>query len=135
MKQPVQVLIADDRTQARDGLRSLLSTTPQVKVIGEARNGQEAVHLVEELQPDVVLMDAKMPEMDGIEATRLIKQQWPGVKVIVLTMHLAYRSSGLAAGADVFLIKGCPVEDLLEAILGTKERTSMLNKKHLRDIR
>ena len=74
-RQPVQVLIADDRAQARVGLRSLLSTASQVKVIGEARNGQEAVHLVEELQPDVVLMDAKMPKMDGLEATRLIKQQ------------------------------------------------------------
>jgi DNA-binding NarL/FixJ family response regulator len=121
-QQPVQVLIADDRAQARDGLRSLLSTAPQVKVIGEARNGQEAVHLVEKLQPDVVLMDANMPEMDGLEATRLIKQQWPGVKVIMLTMHRAYWSSGLAAGADVFLMKGCPVEDLLEAILADEDK-------------
>jgi DNA-binding NarL/FixJ family response regulator len=122
MKQPVQVLIADDRSQARDGLRSLLSTAPQVNVIGEASNGQEAVRLVEKLQPDVVLMDAKMPEMDGLEATRLIKQRWPGVKVIMLTMHLAYRSNGLAAGADVFLMKGCLVKDLLEAILADEDK-------------
>ena len=116
MEQPVRVLIADDRAQARDGLRALLSTAPQVAVIGEAANGQEAVHLVEQLRPDVVLMDARMPEMDGLEATRLIKERWPEVKVVVLTMHRAYWASALAAGADVFLIKGCPVEDLLEAI-------------------
>jgi DNA-binding NarL/FixJ family response regulator len=122
MEQPVQVLIADDRTQARDGLRSLLSTAPQVKVIGEAKNGQEAVCLVEALQPDIVLMDVKMPVMDGLDATRLIKQQWPGVKVIMLTMHPAYRSSGLAAGADVFLMKGCPAKDLLEAILADEDK-------------
>ena len=116
MEQPVRVLIADDRAQARDGLRTLLSTESQVAVIGEAANGQEAVHLVEELQPDVVLMDAKMPVMDGLEATRRVKERWPEIKVVVLTMHRAYWASALAAGADVFLIKGCPVEDLLEAI-------------------
>ena len=116
MEQPVRVLIADDRAQARDGLRALLSTAPQVAVIGEAANGHEAVHLVEQLRPDVVLMDAKMPEMDGLEATRLIKGRWPEVRIVMLTMHRAYWASALAAGADVFLIKGCPVEDLLEAI-------------------
>jgi DNA-binding NarL/FixJ family response regulator len=90
----------------------------RVEVVGEADNGRQAVQLVEQCQPDVVLMDALMPGMDGLEATRLIKDKWPEVKVVVLTMYARYRSQALAAGADAFLVKGCPDEELLEAIVG-----------------
>jgi DNA-binding NarL/FixJ family response regulator len=89
-----------------------------VEVVGEAGDGQEAVRLVEGLCPNVVLMDVKMPVMDGLEAARLIKGRWPEVKVIVLTVHASYRARALAAGADAFLVKGCPAEELLAAILG-----------------
>jgi DNA-binding NarL/FixJ family response regulator len=75
------------------------------------------VRLLGERRPDVVLMDARMPVMDGLEATRVIKDKWPEVKIIVLTMYPAYRAQALAAGADACLIKGCPPEDLLKAIL------------------
>jgi DNA-binding NarL/FixJ family response regulator len=75
------------------------------------------VQLVEECRPDVVLMDARMPVMDGLEATRLIKDRWPGVKVVVLTMYASYRADALAAGADAFLVKGCPAGERLGAIL------------------
>jgi DNA-binding NarL/FixJ family response regulator len=117
MEQCMRVLIADDRPRSRDGLRALLTTCPGVKVAAEATDGQEAVRLVEECQPHVVLMDARMPTMDGLEATRLIKDRWPQVKVVVLTMYVSYRANALAAGADAFLVKGCPPEELLEAIL------------------
>jgi DNA-binding NarL/FixJ family response regulator len=112
-----KVLIVDDRTQAREGLKALLATAPAVQVAGEAADGREAMHLIEKQRPDVVLMDASMPVMDGLEATRLVKAQWPEVRVIVLTLHAALRAEALAAGADAFLVKGCPAGDLLAAIL------------------
>jgi DNA-binding NarL/FixJ family response regulator len=98
-------------------LQALLATSPEVKVVGEAADGQEAVRLAADRQPDVILMDIQMPVMDGLEATRRIKSHWPEVKVIVLTMYETYRADALAAGVDAFLIKGCPAEQLLGAIL------------------
>jgi DNA-binding NarL/FixJ family response regulator len=111
------VLIVDDRSQTREGLKALLATDPAVQVVGEAAHGKEAIDLLEEYRPDVVLMDASMPVMDGLEATRLVKAQWPQIRVIVLTIHTALRAEALAAGADVFLVKGCPAGELLAAIM------------------
>jgi DNA-binding NarL/FixJ family response regulator len=113
----IRLLIADDAPRSRHGLRALLATWPEVEVIGEAADGREAMRLLGEYQPDVVLMDARMPVMDGLEATRLIKSKWPEIRVVVLTMYPAFRTQALAAGADAFLVKGCPPEELLEAIL------------------
>ena len=116
-KQPIRVLIADDHPRSRTGLHALLATSPLVKVVGEAADGQEAVRLVESCQPDVILMDAQMPVMDGLEASRRIKLQWPQARIIMLTVYNAHRAEATAAGVDVFLSKGCPVETLLSAIL------------------
>ena len=111
-----RVLIADDRPRSRSGLRAVLALRPDIEIVGEAADGQEALRMVEEYRPDVVLMDARMPVMDGVEATRQIKDRWPEVKVIVLTIHASYRADALAAGADAFLIKGCAPADLLRTI-------------------
>ncbi len=116
MNQHIRVLIADDRLSSRNGLRALLATEIKIKIVGEAADGQEAVQMVAECQPDVVLIDVRMPEINGLEATRIIKENWPDVKVIVLTMYPSYQGEALAAGADAFLIKGCSAEDLLQAI-------------------
>jgi DNA-binding NarL/FixJ family response regulator len=116
MAQPTRVLIADDSARARDGLRALLATWPEITVVGEAANGQDAVQQVAERQPDVVLMDLHMPVLDGVQATQLIKQQWPAITVVVLTMYAVEQSAALAAGADAFLIKGSAPERLLSAI-------------------
>jgi YesN/AraC family two-component response regulator len=116
-----RVIIADDRHQARDGLKALLAISTEIAVVAEAANGWEAVQLVEEYRPDVVLMDVQMPVMDGVKATRIVKQRWPECRVIVLTAYTTFRSSALEAGADVFLIKGCPSGELLDAILEKKE--------------
>jgi DNA-binding NarL/FixJ family response regulator len=117
MERQVKVLIADDRPTTRQGLRALLALLPQVEVIGEAANGGESVGLVAEHRPDVVLMDMQMPVMDGLEATRRIKKQWPEVKVIALTMYARYQAEALAAGADTFLLKDGAADTLLGAIL------------------
>ena len=117
MSQKIRVLIADDQRSARQGLKALLAFAPQIEVIGEASNGQEAVELVAEKGPDVVLMDAQMPEIDGLEATRLIKNRWPQVKVMMLTMFPSRRPEALAVGADRFLLKGGTAESLQDAIL------------------
>ena len=116
-----RVLIADDRPRSRNGLKALLALRSEIQVVGEAANGREAVRLVEELRPDVVLMDAKMPGMDGPEATRIIKERWPKVKIIVLTMYPEYQAHALAAGVDAFLVKGGPAEDLVKAILDQQQ--------------
>jgi DNA-binding NarL/FixJ family response regulator len=127
MKQHIRLLIADDSHRSRGGLHALLATLrteehqgearPEVEVVAEAADGREAVRMVEQFRPDVVLMDARMPAMDGLEATRLIKNKWPEVKLVMLTVYRAFRTEALAAGADAFLVKGCPPEHLLEAIL------------------
>jgi DNA-binding NarL/FixJ family response regulator len=116
-----RVLIADDRPHSRRGLRAVLNLRPEVVVVGEATDGQEAVRLAEALRPDVILMDAKMPRMDGVEATRLIKERWPEIRVVLLTVHAGYRADALASGTDTFLIKGCTGEELVAAVLHRAE--------------
>jgi len=117
MNKPIRIVIADDHPRSRHGLRALLATTPTVNVVGEAADGQEAIHMVETYQPDVVLMDAYMPVMDGLEASRQIKNRWPQIRIIMLTMYNGRQTEAAAAGVDVFLAKGCPVENLWSTLL------------------
>ena len=117
MEQHIRVLIADDSLSSRNGLKALLATQSGIEIVAEAVDGREAIELVEKCQPDVVLVDVRMPVMDGLEATRIIKDRWPEVKIIVLTMYSSHQAEALAAGADAFLVKGCAAEDLLQAIL------------------
>jgi YesN/AraC family two-component response regulator len=124
MTKEITVLIVDDEQSVREGTRALLGAAPGIDANREARNGQEAVQLVAEEQPDVVLMDVRMPVMDGLNATRRIKESWPQVKVIVLTMYPSHRQNALEAGADHFLLKGRMgdlLEDTIWAVAGEKD--------------
>ncbi|HIK06964.1 MAG TPA: response regulator transcription factor [Trichormus sp. M33_DOE_039] len=119
----IRVLIAEDQEIVRRGLKTLLTTKPDLQVVGEAENGQRAIQLIESLQaqflpPDVVLMDIRMPVMDGVEATRLICQQFPGTKILILTTFddAKYVSEALRFGAKGYLLKDTPAEELAEAI-------------------
>ena len=141
----IRVLIADDQPRARRSLNALLTAmrwgTPAqavqpapnghfaVEIIGEAEDGPQTVDQVWALQPDVVLMDLLMhtvsgadtvsapePRLDGLATIRMIKRQWPAVRIVVLTMFATDRASVLAAGADAFLLKGCPTIELLDAM-------------------
>lgn len=116
MAQATRVLIADDSVRARTGLSALLTMWQEIKIVGEAANGQDAVRLVADCQPDIVLMDLHMPVLDGVQATTIIKRQWPAVIVVVLTMYAVDQSAALAAGADAFLLKGGAPERLLSAL-------------------
>ena len=116
-KQPIRVLIADDCDSTRLALRAVLSFDPGIEVIGEAANGLEAVQMAAEVQPDVLVIDGKMPIMDGIEATRLIKSQWPEIKVILLTMCPTYQAGAQVAGVDACLLKdGRSIDELVDTI-------------------
>jgi two-component system, NarL family, response regulator NreC len=118
MSDRIRVLIADDHTIVRSGLRLLLQAEPDIDVVGEALEGGEALALVEKHQPDVVLMDIAMPGIDGMEATRQIKARWPQVQVLVLTMHRSdeYFFEMLKAGASGYILKGAETSDLIHAV-------------------
>jgi DNA-binding NarL/FixJ family response regulator len=116
MVEPIRVLIVDDQPRARKSVRALLSTWQRGGEIHEAGNGREAVRLVEEFRPHLVLLDVRMPGMDGIEATRQIKARWPQVKVVVLSMYVENQNEALAAGADAFVGKGEAADRLLDLL-------------------
>ena len=114
----IRVLIADDHLIVREGLRALLEAQPDIEVVGEARDGDEAVSKTNEIQPDIVLMDITMPHMNGLEATRIIKEHNPNVKILVLTMHESdeYFFKMLDAGASGYFVKGGSSGELISAI-------------------
>lgn len=114
----ISVLIADDHTIVRSGVRLLLEAESDIRVVGEALNGREALELAESLQPDVVLMDISMPEMDGLEATKQLKTRFPHINVLVLTMHRSddYFFEMLKAGASGYILKGAKTSELINAV-------------------
>ncbi|RMF42123.1 MAG: DNA-binding response regulator [Anaerolineae bacterium] len=115
----VRVMLVDDHDVVRAGLKTFLETNPDILVVGEAANGSEALERIGEARPDVVVMDITMPEMDGLEATRRIKAQYPYCEVLALTVHddQQYFFEMLAAGASGYLTKSAASDDLVDAIL------------------
>ena len=115
---PIRVMLVDDHGMVRRGLMTYLKNETDLQVVGEARDGREAVRLCEQFQPDVILMDLVMPELDGIAATRLIRKQWPHVQVIALTSfgEKELVQNALQAGAISYLLKNVSGSDLAAAI-------------------
>jgi two-component system response regulator NreC len=127
----VRILLADDHSLLREGLRLLLERQPEFAVVGEAGDGREAVRLAEELKPDVVVMDIAMPELNGIEATLRIVNGLPRTSVLILSMHHdeSYVARALKAGARGYLLKDSLKADLLNAVQAVTEGRSFFSPK------
>ena len=118
MSDLIRVLIGDDHTIVRSGVRLLLEAEMDIEVVGEAGNGNEVIALTESLQPDVIIMDIAMPVMDGLEATRRVKANWSHINILVLTMHRTdeYFFEMLKAGASGYVLKGAETSELINAV-------------------
>jgi DNA-binding NarL/FixJ family response regulator len=125
----IRILLADDHTILRDGIRALLADEPDMVVVGEAEDGHTAVKLAGELEPDIVLMDIAMPLLNGLEATRQIKHNRPQIKLLILTMHddEEYIRQVLAAGALGYVLKYAAANELLGAIRAVHQGEAVLS--------
>jgi DNA-binding NarL/FixJ family response regulator len=125
---PARLLIADDHDLVREGLRAVLSGEEDLEVVGEATDGQEALQMCRSLKPDLVLMDVRMPKSDGLEATRAIKEEMPGVSVVMVTMHENpdYLLEAIRAGAAGYILKDAEGERLVGAVRRTLNGESPL---------
>lgn len=115
---PIRVLIVDDHSMVRAGLATFIRVNADLELVGDGRNGHDALRLCEQLQPDVVLMDLVMPRMDGVEATRAIRERWPQIQIIALTSFKEKEMvhQALQAGAISYLLKDVSVDELAKAI-------------------
>lgn len=138
---PIRIVLTDDHAVVREGTFQLLQREPDIEVVGEASNGQEAIDLVESLKPQVVVMDIRMPDMGGVEATKEIKKRFPDVEVLVMTAYDddEFVFASLEAGASGYLLKTAPVKELIKAIHEVAEGQSALDpsvaRKVLRQIK
>jgi two-component system response regulator NreC len=114
----VKILLADDHKVMRDGLRSLIEKQPEMEVVAEAENGRTAVRLTRKFRPDVIVMDIHMPDVNGIEATRRIVEEFPGTEVVAFSMHSdrQFVVGAIKAGVSGYLLKDCAFEELVHAI-------------------
>jgi DNA-binding NarL/FixJ family response regulator len=127
----IRVLLADDHRIVREGVRSLLGDEPDIEIVGEAEDGRQALELVSELSPDVVVIDITMPNLNGVDATRQIIRNTPNVKVIALSIHSsrAFVADMLKAGASGYVLKESSFDELVKAIRGVAEGEKYLSPK------
>jgi DNA-binding NarL/FixJ family response regulator len=128
---PSQLLIADDHELAREGIRVMLASEPDLKVVGEARDGREALSLCQYLEPDLVLMDVRMPKMNGLEAARKIKAERPSISILMLTSYedLDYLFEAVKVGAAGYVVKDTTKQELVEAVRRTRRGKSSLDQE------
>ena len=126
---PINVLVADDHLVIRSGIKAVLMVYNDINLVGEASNGQEAIDMCEKLKPDVVLMDLMMPDVDGTEATASITQNWPNIKVIILSSFKDSNliESSLKAGAISYLLKNASADEIVTAIRDANSGKSMIS--------
>jgi len=117
-KKELKIIIADDHKIVIDGLKSLLIQEPHIKVVGEASNGKEALDLIENTKVDIAVLDISMPEMNGVEATKIIKKEYPEVKILILTMHdgSEFIHELVEIGANGYILKNRGTEEFVEAL-------------------
>jgi len=132
----INVLVVDDHAILRDGIRSMLESQEDIRVLGEAENGAEAIEFIKGCQPDIVLMDISMPKMNGLEATRFIHDHFPQVKVLILTQHdnLEYIAPALQAGAAGYVLKRSGRRELLNALRQVHEQGVFLTGRVTREL-
>lgn len=133
---PIRILLADDHVLVRAGIRSLLQNLQDVEVIGEADDGNQALQMIQKFKPDVVLMDIAMPGLSGLEATERAVKEWPGVRIVMLSMHAdqEYVRRALRAGAAGYLLKGARTAELEVAVSAVARGETYLSpaaSKHL----
>src|SRR5215212_8963784 len=128
---PARLIIADDHALLRSGIRSMLYGEPGLEVVGEAADGQEALELCRSLQPDLVLMDVRMPRMDGLAATRAIKEEFPKTSVVMVTMQEDpdYLFEAVIAGAAGYVLKGATPEQLTDAVRQVLDGEFLFNQR------
>lgn len=129
--EPSRLLIVDDHDFVRSGIKVMLSGERGLQIVGEAANGLEALELCRKTQPDLVLMDVRMPKMDGLVTTRAVKQKFPGISVLILTMHEKenYLLEAIKAGAAGYVLKDAPRKELITAIRKVLDGETTLNRK------
>lgn len=127
----IKVVIVDDQEIVREGLKMILSLHEEIEIIGEAFNGEDLLRLLETNNPEVILMDIRMPVMDGIKATKLVKEKYPQIKIIILTTFNEdeYIFDVLKNGADGYILKDSPSKEIIESIKTACEGNVLLNPK------
>lgn len=125
----IKILIADDQELIRQSLQIILGNQKEIEVIGTAENGVQVIRAVRENRPDIILMDIRMPEMDGVQCTKIIKENYPKIKIIILTTFDddEYVFSALRDGASGYLLKGISMEELVDAIHKVNSGSAMIN--------
>lgn len=125
----IKVLVADDQELVREGLGIVLSNRPEIEYMGAVSNGREVIQAVRQAKPDVILMDVRMPEMDGVTCTKIIKEQYKDIKIIILTTFDddEYVLGALRDGASGYLLKGTSMKDLVNAIQLVNSGSAMIN--------